>query len=93
MNEFKKIVSETIDPSIREMEISGYLLKKITESTAISIDKSGNQYHIDITDMDGPMNFFPIVTSAKYLSDKTSAEKRRYEIKITVMVQTNNIAD
>lgn len=93
MNEFKKIVSETIDPSIREMEISGYLLKKITESTAISIEKSGNQYHIDITDMDGPMNFFPIVTSAKYLSDKTSAEKRRYEIKIPLMVQTNNIAD
>ena len=91
MNELIELLQEHLDEELRVLDYSGYLLKKITSSSAISVNKESKGYHIEITDTDGPMNLFPVVTSSRYLSTRDTQEKRRFTLKLPLSVSAVNI--
>lgn len=91
MNELIELLNEHLDEDLQGLNYSGYLLKKITSSSAISVNKESKGYHIEITDTDGPMNLFPVVTSSRYLSTRDTQEKRRFTLKLPLSVSAANI--
>jgi hypothetical protein len=91
MNELKLILERFFDTSFNGVEFEGYLLKKITLGSSISVQKPSHGYHIEFTDTHGPMTFFPVVTNSNYLETKKGADKRRYGIKIPLKIQKSNL--
>lgn len=92
MNELIEILKNKY-PELNGLQISGYYLKKITTSSSISVTKSSKGYHIEITDTDGPMNLFPLVTSSKYLSSHETEDKRTYYLKLNSILSTKNLKE
>jgi 5-methylcytosine-specific restriction protein B len=91
MVELIAILKNNYDLDLSGLEIDGYFAKKITLSSSRSIEKDTRGAHIEITDVDGPMNFFPIVTSAEYLENNQTLEKRRYTLKVPLIILKENL--
>lgn len=91
MMELINLIKQHLDPKINNFELEGYWLKKITKASCIGIEKQTHGYHIEITNASGAMNFFPIVTSAKYLESHESSEKRRYSSRIPLIINNPNL--
>jgi len=79
--------------ALNDNDFSGYLVKKLTNSTTIAINKSGNQYHIDVTDTHGPMKMFPVVISSESLDAYSPANKKDYNLKLQTTIFDANIKD
>lgn len=84
-------LNEKLGTTLTVDAFSGFLIKKITIASSISVKKDSGGYHIELTDVNGPMSFFPIVTSSKYLSSPSSDAKRNFVSKIDLLVQKENI--
>lgn len=91
MNELIRLINAHLGDSIALADFSGYFLKKITLTSSISVDKVSNEYHIAITDSNGAMNFFPVVTSTKYLVNNATADKKHFYSKVPIIVRKQNL--
>lgn len=86
-------LNEKFGLSLDSSDYSGYLFKKITNSTSIAINKESNQYHIDVTDINGAMTMFPVVTSSVNLGTYSSGRKQDFTLKLNVVIYEPNIRD
>lgn len=82
----------SLDLNLREDNYIGMLRKQLTNSSSIghNRDGGGHGYHIEVTGAAGPMQFFPLVTSSKYLETHETDEKRRYYARINVKLNREN---
>lgn len=84
-------INNSFGTSLNHEDYSGYLVKKLTVSSSISIKKETKGYHIELTDISGPMSLFPVVTSSRYLSDTATEYKRDFYSKLAVILNKNNL--
>jgi hypothetical protein len=85
-------LNHTLDLDLRADNYIGMLRKQLTNSSSIGHSRqgSGHGYHIEVTGAAGPMQFFPLVTSSKYLESRERDEKRRYYARINVKLSRSN---
>lgn len=86
-------VAEVTGAELHASNYSGYLSKKLTLTSSLSLKREGNSYHIEVTNPKGEMLLFPVVTSSKYEAapEEDSAEKRRYFLRADVTLQRANL--
>jgi len=72
---------------------SGFYSKKLTKSSSLAVKRPGHGYHIEVTDPDGAMLVFPVVTSAAYEANSAAkgAEKRRFYLRLDVTLWRANL--
>lgn len=72
---------------------SGYYSKKLTKSSSLAVKRSGHGYHLEITDPNGPMLVFPLVTSAAYEANPTgnADEKKRFFLRLDLTLLRSNL--
>jgi hypothetical protein len=85
-------LNHSLDLDLRADNYIGMLRKQLTNSSSIGHNRlgGGHGYHIEVTGAAGPMQFFPLVTSSKYLETRETDEKRRYYARINVKLNRAN---
>ncbi len=84
-------INDTFGVNLDNTEITSYLRKTLTASDSIgNSNRRGHGVHIEITDANGSMLLFPVVTSSKYLQTRDTIEKRRFYAKINIQIPAKN---